>query len=151
MRRGWALFALAMLAATGGCTRHSHVIRITLWEGQPDCSACQAQAVTLWPNGSPRVSLRPNSVYTAELELDTSGDPDRCIFRFVSGSWELPSHTFDCDPEQDVMRRVISTRRFSPSSGPDRLSVRVDVLSLTDRRGIELLLDSQRYEVDWVR
>jgi hypothetical protein len=121
-----------------------------LWEGAADCTACQAHAVTLWPNGPARVSLKPDSHYTAQLEMDAAGDPDRSVFRFVSGSWELPSHSFDCHPEHDVMVRSLYTNRVRPPTGGDTLWLRVSILSSTDGTGIELLLDTQAYAVDWV-
>lgn len=147
-----ALIIMAGLIADPGCARDdSHLERVTLWEGDADCTACQARAITLWPNGPAGLTLRENSVYTAQLELDVAGDPDRCIFKFVSGSWDLPSHTFLCDPEQPVMRRTLNTRRFSFPSDGDTLWIRVDVLSRSEQKRIELLLDSQRYDVTWTR
>jgi hypothetical protein len=143
--------ALAAASTLYGCTRQSRLHRVMLWEGPADCGVCRATAVTLWPNGPTRVSLRADSVYTAQLELDAVGGSDRCIFRFIGGSWELPTHEFHCDPEQDVMWRSLSTRRFSVPPGPDTLGLRVSVLSSSERTGIQLLLDQQRYEVDWIR
>ena len=147
---GGLVLAAVMLGA--GCAQDdTHLRRVTLWEGDAGCTACQARAITLWPGRPAGVTLREDSVYTAQLELDVSGDPDRCVFKFVSGTWELPSHTFLCDPEQPVMRRPLNTRRFSFPSGGDALWIRVDVLSRSEQKRIELLLDTHRYDVTWVR
>jgi hypothetical protein len=143
---------IAFLAMLAGCEQpHTRVKRVTLWQGTADCTTCRAGAITLWPNGPAGVTLKVNSTYTAELELEFPRDPDRCIFRFVSGTWELPSHDFVCDPENDVMRRTLGTSRFSMPSGGDVLWVRVDVLSFSERRQLELILDTQRYDVTWIQ
>jgi hypothetical protein len=96
-----AVIALGMSPACG--TPHSQLQRVILWQGEADCTACQAQAVTLWPNGPAGLTLKMNSVYTAQLELDAPGDPDRCVFQFASGTWDLPSRGFFCPLEQPVM------------------------------------------------
>lgn len=146
------VFVVAAATLFAGCTPpHSRLKRVTLWHGDADCTACQAQAVTLWPAGPTSVTLTPDSVYTAQLELDVPGDPDRCIFQFVSGSWELPSHEFRCDFERSVMTRTLSTRRYSFPPNGDSLWIRVDVLSYSERKQIELLLDGQRHGVTWIQ
>lgn len=156
-QKGWSSVRLPFIVLTmafvlNGCTPRSHLHRVTLWEGAAECTVCQARAVTLWPDGPARVSLRKNAIYTAQLDMDTPGDPDRCILKFVSGTWYLPDHSFDCDTEQDVIRRSISTQRTGFYTGPDTLSIGVSVYSKSDPfgTGLQRLLDEQKYEVDWV-
>jgi hypothetical protein len=127
---------------------------VTLWEGQPDCGECQARAVTLWPDPPPRITLRRDSTYTAQLEMQPSGDSDACIYKFVSNTWSLPQiPSFDCTPEQEVMRRSFSTRRDPvPPRDPDLLFLRVDRLCISRPfggcDGVTLL--EQQYPVDWM-
>jgi hypothetical protein len=86
--------------------------------------------------------------------MQTSGDSDRCVYKFVSDTWAPPLlPSFDCQPEREVMRRSFQTRQSASfPRDQDILFLRVDVYSTSNPfdapKGVTLL--SQQYDVDWV-
>ena len=147
------LFGALLVMTTFGCSRDSRANRVILWEGEAACEACRSSAVVLWPGGPSRLSLRTNSQYTAELEMRPSGNPDNCVYKFVSNTWSVPSpHVFDCEPEQEIMHRTFSTQRLDVREH-DVLSLRVSVLSISQAYQPNTpgqLLVEQHFDVDWI-
>jgi hypothetical protein len=82
-----------------------------------------------------------------------SGNPDNCVYKFVSNTWSLPPlHIFDCEPEREIMRRTFSTQRLDVRDR-DILFLRVSVLSISQAyqlNGRSQLLVEQDFDVDWM-
>jgi hypothetical protein len=145
--------ALACVVIACGEPPRPRLLGLEIWEGQLSSNGLPMLGRRIAQEANGSFTLRRETQHIARLNFRTSGRADRCLFRPFFYSWDLPSHSYVCYPEEKDGAMTLDlpfatwTRDIARSSDP---YLGVQTYEHGPDRNLIGVWDQQRYAVRFI-